>query len=104
MSSPTAALRGQRSSLSSILATYISILLDVWQGLTVATQSDHRTGRRGINMSVCESVPYNQIVFINLRLVSAPLKFLGQELGLQLHEVPAVKSEFKDWRVRRHVI
>lgn len=52
---------------------------DVWQGLHIATNPDVRCGRNGSRLDI------------------APLKTLGETLGVPVHTIPKEKAAFKRW-------
>jgi len=54
--------------------------VDVWEQLVVATQPDQRVGRRGSQLSI------------------SPLKLLGEDLHLPVHDIPQSKAEFGQWK------
>ncbi|KAG1823378.1 Formyltransferase [Suillus subaureus] len=52
---------------------------DVWQSISIATNPDVKTGRRGSHLSI------------------SPLKLLGESLEVPVHTIPRRKVDFKDW-------
>ncbi|OJA20217.1 hypothetical protein AZE42_02135 [Rhizopogon vesiculosus] len=53
--------------------------IDVWQSISIATNPDVKTGRRGSHLSV------------------SPLKLLGGPLGVPVHTIPQRKVDFRGW-------
>ncbi|OAX41625.1 Formyltransferase [Rhizopogon vinicolor AM-OR11-026] len=56
---------------------------DIWQSISIATNPDVKTGRRGSHLSV------------------SPLKLLGGPLGVPVHTIPQRKVDFRGWLVRQ---
>ncbi|KAG2069183.1 Formyltransferase [Suillus decipiens] len=52
---------------------------DVWQSISIATNPDVKTGRRGSHLSI------------------SPLKLLGESLEVPVHTIPRRKIDFRDW-------
>lgn len=52
---------------------------DVWQSISIATNPDVKTGRRGSHLSV------------------SPLKQLGESLEVPVHTIPRRKVDFRSW-------
>lgn len=77
--------------------------VDVWQELTIATQPDVHVGRRGSVLSVCASLSKFPRDCNEADVLSAPLKVLGERLGLPVYTIPKVKKEFRQWPVSRLV-
>ncbi|KAG1753530.1 Formyltransferase [Suillus paluster] len=55
---------------------------DVWQSISIATNPDVKTGRRGSHLSI------------------SPLKLLGESLEVPVHTIPPRKVDFRGWMVR----
>lgn len=52
---------------------------DVWQSISIATNPDVKTGRRGSHLSI------------------SPLKLLGESLEVPVHTIPRRKVDFRGW-------
>lgn len=52
---------------------------DVWKSISIATNPDVKTGRRGSHLSI------------------SPLKQLGESLEVPVHTIPRRKVDFRDW-------
>ncbi|KAG2143025.1 Formyltransferase [Suillus clintonianus] len=52
---------------------------DVWQSVSIATNPDVKTGRRGSHLSI------------------SPLKLLGESLEVPVHTIPQRKVDFRGW-------
>ncbi|EKM57977.1 uncharacterized protein PHACADRAFT_139485 [Phanerochaete carnosa HHB-10118-sp] len=70
-----------RDEFSCMVLQQLYEARDVWQEIHIATQPNMKTGRNGSVLSV------------------SPLKTVGQELGLPVHEIPPDKPSFRTWQV-----
>ncbi|KAH7912042.1 Formyltransferase [Hygrophoropsis aurantiaca] len=68
-----------RDEFSCLVLRQLHAARDVWGNLSIATNPDVKTGRRGAHLSI------------------SPLKTLGEKLELPVHAIPQEKSAFRHW-------
>ncbi|KAG9313949.1 formyl transferase [Chiua virens] len=70
---------------------------DVWDSLHVVTNVDIRAGRRGSRLDICMwTLPLVALSSPDLLLV-APLKLVGEGVGVPVHTIPEDKVAFRKW-------
>lgn len=73
--------------------------IDVWKSISIATNPDVKTGRRGSHLSICAYALFHSSN-IPTAASTAPLKQLGESLEVPVHTIPRRKVDFRDWMVR----
>ncbi|KAH7920340.1 Formyltransferase [Leucogyrophana mollusca] len=68
-----------RDEFSCIVLNELYTARDVWSSISIATNPDVKTGRRGAHLSI------------------SPLKTLGESLGVPVHTIPREKPAFRHW-------
>jgi hypothetical protein len=71
---------------------------DVWHNLLIATQPDQMVGRKRDVLSVCQSSASSPRPVSYSSTLLAPLKALGNKLGVPVTTIPPIRSELKTWK------